>query len=285
MGRSIAGKIKINSFADLVGGGQDGAAEVPLSDLHEFKDHPFRVLDDEKMEETVQSIKERGVLVPGIARPDPDGGYELISGHRRKRACELAGLSTMLILIRKYTDDEAVCIMVDSNIQREDILPSEKAKAYRMKFDAMKHQGSKDGGITLNQLAESSGESGKTIQRYIWLTRLSESLMGYVDNKKLHFTSGVELSFLNEKEQKWVEEFIRKGVMISTSQASELKSYSGRKELTKSVMELILVPKKLKARRFVMNAEKLSGYFSDNVTDEEIEDTIFRLLDAWIKDR
>ena len=109
--------------------------------------------------------------------------------------------------------------------------------------------------------------------------------MGYVDNKKLHFTSGVELSFLNEKEQKWVEEFIRKGVMISTSQASELKSYSGRKELTKSVMELILVPKKLKARRFVMNAEKLSGYFSDNVTDEEIEDTIFRLLDAWIKDR
>ena len=158
MGRSIAGKIKINSFADLVGGGQDGAVEVPLSDLHEFKDHPFRVMDDEKMEETVQSIKERGVLVPGIARPDPDGGYELISGHRRKRACELAGLSTMLILIRKYTDDEAVCIMVDSNIQREDILPSEKAKAYRMKFDAMKHQGSKDGGITLNQLAESSGE-------------------------------------------------------------------------------------------------------------------------------
>ena len=143
MSRSIAGKIKINSFADLVGGEQDGAIEVPLTDLHDFHDHPFRVIDDEKMDETVQSIKEYGVLVPGMVRPIPDGGYELISGHRRKHACELAGLKTMPVLIRNYSDDESVCIMVDSNIQREDILPSEKAKAYRMKYEAFKQQGSK----------------------------------------------------------------------------------------------------------------------------------------------
>lgn len=286
MSRSIAGKIKINSFADLVGGGEDGSVEVPLADLHAFQNHPFHVLDDEKMEETVQSIKEHGVLVPGIARPVPDGGYELISGHRRKRACELAGLTTMPVLIRKYTDEEAVCVMVDANIQREDILPSEKAKAYRMKFEAMKHQGSREGGRTLNQLGETAGESGKTVQRYIWLSRLSDPLLNFVDDKRILLSSGVEISFLNEKEQKWVEQFIReKNVSISTAQAAQMKAYSGRKELTKAAMELILFDKKPKPRRFVLKSEKISGYFSENVTDEEIEATIIRLLDAWAKNR
>ncbi|MBR4023678.1 MAG: ParB/RepB/Spo0J family partition protein, partial [Firmicutes bacterium] len=145
MSRTIAGKIKINSFADIVGGDDSAVTEVPLSDLHTFKDHPFRVLDDEKMEETVESIKERGVLMPGIVRPRIGGGYEIIAGHRRKRACELAGLKTMPVVIRKYTDEEAVVAMVDTNLQREEILPSEKARAYRMKYDAMKHQGSEGG--------------------------------------------------------------------------------------------------------------------------------------------
>lgn len=141
MSKSIAGKIKINSFADIVGGDDTVITEVPVKDLHTFYDHPFRVLDDEKMEETVESIREYGVLMPGIARPRQGGGYEIIAGHRRKRACEIIGLETMPVVIRNYTDDEAVVAMVDSNIQREDILPSEKARAYRLKFEAVKHQG------------------------------------------------------------------------------------------------------------------------------------------------
>ena len=156
MSRSIKGKIRINSFADLVGGDDAAVTEVPLTDLHEFKDHPFRVLDDAKMDETVESIKKYGVLMPGIVRPRAEGGYEIIAGHRRKRACEIAGLETMPVLIKNYTDDEATVTMVDTNIQREDILPSEKARAYRMKFEAMKHQGS-GGGSTLESIGEAAG--------------------------------------------------------------------------------------------------------------------------------
>ena len=178
MSRSIAGKIKINSFADIIGGDDSAVTEVPLSDLHEFKGHPFRVLDDEKMEETVESVRQYGVLMPGIVRPRPEGGYEIIAGHRRKRACELVGLSTMPVLIKKYTDDEAVVAMVDTNIQREDILPSEKAHAYRMKYDAMKHQGSA-GGNTFEEIGEAAGESARTVQRYICLSRLSEPPLGF----------------------------------------------------------------------------------------------------------
>lgn len=168
-----AAKVKLNSFDDLFGTeqpqtGTEQVQEIALSELHEFKGHPFKVLDDEKMQETVESVREHGVLMPGIARPMKDGGYEIIAGHRRRHACELVGLTTMPMFIRDYTDDEATIIMVDSNIQREDILPSEKAKAYRMKYDAMKHQGSKEGGLTLGELGEAAGESAKTVQRYIY---------------------------------------------------------------------------------------------------------------------
>ena len=171
-----AAKVKLNSFDDLFGTeqpqtGTEQVQEIALSELHEFKGHPFKVLDDEKMQETVESVREHGVLMPGIARPMKDGGYEIIAGHRRRHACELVGLTTMPMFIRDYTDDEATIIMVDSNIQREDILPSEKAKAYRMKYDAMKHQGSKEGGLTLGELGEAAGESAKTVQRYIWISR------------------------------------------------------------------------------------------------------------------
>ena len=199
MSRSIAGKIKINSFADIVGGDDTVITEVPLKDLYSFKDHPFKVLDDAKMDETVESIKQNGVLNPGVVRPRPEGGYEIIAGHRRKRACELAGLETMPVVIRNYTDDEAVVAMVDTNLQREEILPSEKAHAYRMKYDIMKHQGS-EGGSSFDNIGEAAGESGKTVQRYISLSNLSDVLLGYVDEKKLPIVSGVNLSFLNEKE-------------------------------------------------------------------------------------
>ena len=285
MSRSIAGKIKINSFADIVGGDDAAVTEVPLSDLYDFKDHPFRVLDDEKMEETVESVKRYGVLMPGIVRPRLEGGYEIIAGHRRKRACELAGLETMPVLIKNYTDDEAVVAMVDTNIQREDILPSEKAHAYRMKYDAMKHQGS-EGGNTLESIGEAAGESGKTVQRYICLSRLSESLLSLVDDKRLPIRAGVELSYLKEKEQGWVEEIIREtGVIVSPAQGEKIRGFSQNKELTKAIVQLILTDEKPKPRKVVIKGERLSDYFPDDVSADEIEETIIRLLDDWIKNR
>ena len=224
-----AAKVKLNSFDDLFGTeklqtGTEQVQEISLSELHEFKGHPFKVLDDEKMQETVESIREHGVLMPGIARPMKDGGYEIIAGHRRRHACELVGLTTMPMFIRDYTDDEATIIMVDSNIQREDILPSEKAKAYRMKYDAMKHQGSKEGGLTLGELEEAAGESAKTVQRYIWISRLSDSLLDMVDAKKIGIMQAVDLSFLSEDAQQWVLVAIQEtNVVITTQQSAMLK--------------------------------------------------------------
>ena len=283
MSRTIAGKIKINSFADIVGGDDSAVTEVPLSDLHTFKDHPFRVLDDEKMEETVESIKERGVLMPGIVRPRIGGGYEIIAGHRRKRACELAGLKTMPVVIRTYTDEESVVARVDTNLQREEILPSEKARAYRMKYDAMKHQGS-GGGNTLDEIGDSAGDSGKTVQRYICLSNLTDTLLGYVDTKKLPIVSGVQLSYLKEKEQVWIEDIISETeIVVSSSQAEKIKGYSQSGELTKALLKEILTDEKPKPRKFVMKDDKISKFFSDDVTDEEIEETIIRLLEEWRK--
>ena len=282
MSRSIAGKIKINSFADIVGGDDSAVTEVPLSDLHTFEGHPFQVLDDEKMEETVESIKKYGVLMPGIVRPRAEGGYEIIAGHRRKRACEIAGLETMPVLIKKFTDDEAVVAMVDSNIQREDILPSEKARAYRMKFDAMKHQGNKEGGRTLDILGEAAGESAKTVQRYIYLSYLTDALLGFVDDKKIPIRAGVELSYLNEKEQIWVEEIITDNdVTVAPAQAEKIRGYSESKELTRAMVELILTESAPKPRRFVLKEDRLFEFFSKDTPDEEIEKTIIGLLKEW----
>lgn len=203
-----ASKIKMESFDDLFGGssaqeiGAEQIINAPLADLHEFKDHPFKVLDDEKMEETTESIRLYGVLVPGIARPRAGGGYELIAGHRRKHGSERAGKTEMPIIVRNYySDDEATIIMVDSNIQREDILPSEKAKAYKMKYEAMKHQGKKSGKNTLDEVGEAAGENAKKVQRYIWLSRLSDELLEMVDSRQLGFSQGVDISLLPEEAQ------------------------------------------------------------------------------------
>ena len=225
-----ASKIKMESFDDLFGGsgvqeiGAEQIINVPLADLHEFKDHPFKVLDDEKMEETTESIRLYGVLVPGIARPRAGGGYELIAGHRRKHGSERAGKTEMPIIVRNYSDDEATIIMVDSNIQREDILPSEKAKAYKMKYEAMKHQGKKSGKNTLDEVGEAAGENAKKVQRYIWLSRLSDKLLEMVDAKKLGFSQGVDISFLSEEAQQWVEVIIEeRGCNVSTVQSGKAK--------------------------------------------------------------
>ena len=287
--RGSAAKIKIDSFDDLFGGSsqeQDVSAEqiiyVPLSDLHTFKDHPFRVLDDEKMEETTESIQKYGVLVPGIARPREAGGYEIIAGHRRKRGSERAGKTEMPFLVRNYTDDEATIIMVDSNIQREDILPSEKAKAYKMKFEAMKHQGKKEGGNTLNEIGEAAGESGKTVQRYIWLSRLEDELLDMVDTKKIGFMQGVDISFLSSEQQQWVLDVLKEqGCSISTTQSGRLKEYGKKGELTVSMVHLILSEPKTKERKVTIRADKISQYFPEDYDEKDIESIIYQLLEEW----
>ena len=286
-----ASKIKMESFDDLFGGNsvqETGAEQIinaPLADLYEFKDHPFKVLDDEKMEETTESIRLYGVLVPGIARPRAGGGYELIAGHRRKHGSERAGKTEMPIIVRDYSDDEATIIMVDSNIQREDILPSEKAKAYKMKYEAMKHQGKKSGKNTLDEVGEAAGENAKKVQRYIWLARLSEELLEMVDTKRLGFSQGVDISFLSEEAQQWVEVIIEEqGCNVSTAQSGKLKEYGKSGELTLAMVRLILTEEKPKERKFTMKSDKIGKYFSDSYSNEEIEDIIISLLDKWKKE-
>lgn len=286
-----ASKIKMESFDDLFGGNsvqETGAEQIinaPLADLYEFKDHPFKVLDDEKMEETTESIRLYGVLVPGIARPRAGGGYELIAGHRRKHGSERAGKTEMPIIVRDYSDDEATIIMVDSNIQREDILPSEKAKAYKMKYEAMKHQGKKSGKNTLDEVGEAAGENAKKVQRYIWLARLSEELLEMVDTKRLGFSQGVDISFLTEEAQQWVEVIIEEqGCNVSTAQSGKLKEYGKSGELTLAMVRLILTEEKPKERKFTMKSDKIGEYFSDSYSNEAIENIIISLLDKWKKE-
>ncbi len=283
-----AAKVKLNSFDDLFGNnemqtaGSEQIINAPLAELHDFKNHPFRVVDDEKMEETTESIRQYGVLVPGIARPRTGGGYELIAGHRRKHGSQRAGKSEMPVIVRNYSDDEATIIMVDSNIQREDILPSEKAKAYQMKYEAMKHQGKKSGKNTLDEVGEAAGENAKKVQRYIWLARLSDELLDMVDTKKLGFSQGVDISFLSEEAQQWVEVIIEEQrCSVSTVQSGKLKEYGKSGELTLAMVRLILTEEKPKVRKFTMKSDKIGRYFSDSYSNEEIEDIILSLLDKW----
>ena len=286
MKSSSAQKIKLASYDDLFGGDGQASGEaitsVPLSQLHSYKGHPFRVLDDEKMQETVESIKKYGVLVPGIVRPHPDGGYEVVAGHRRWRACELAGLEEMPVIIRKLDDDESTVIMVDSNIQREDLLPSEKAKAYRMKYEALKHQGIRAGGRTIEEMGETAGESGKTVQRYIWLSRLSDRLLDMVDRKKIGFVQGLDISFLAAEEQGWVQDILeRQGVGINTFQSARLKEHSRNGELTSALAEAVLTENKKKVQKITIRKDAVSKYFSDDYSSEEIERIILELLEDW----
>ena len=287
--RGSADKIKLSSFDDLfgtqeAGTGTEQVQEIPLCELHEFRGHPFKVVDDEKMQETVESIKNYGVLMPGIARPRAEGGYEIIAGHHRRHGCELAGLSTMPMFVRDYTDDEATIIMVDTNIQREDILPSEKARAYSMKYEAMKHQGKKGTGNSLDEVGEAAGESGKTVQRYIWLSRLSDELLEMVDKKKIGLVQGVDISFLTEQAQEWVQVIMEEtGTNISTVQSAKLKEYGKKGELNMPMVRLILTEEKPKERKVTLKAEKISRYFPEEYSESEIENVIIELLEEWQK--
>ena len=282
-------KIKLNSFNDLFGLNDSmreirEIRDVLVDELYDFKNHPFKPCKAEKFEELVNSVREHGVIVPGIARIRPQGGYELIAGHNRRNACKAAGISTMPVFIRNMNDDEAVIAMVDSNIQREDILPSEKAKAYRMRYEAMKHQGKK--GNSLQELGEKYGENAKSIQRYIWLSRLSDELLQKVDNGKLGLGQGTDISFLKEREQKWVSDVIDETKQkISLKQSAEIKKMSLEHELSEDAVRkiLILFESKHKIKKVTFSSEELEAFFSDDHSEKEIKNIILDLLKEWKK--
>lgn len=291
--KGLSNRIKLSSYDDMFSAENDGNAtseaktvegqivEIPLSELHTFENHPFRVVDDENMEEMVESVKEYGVLVPAIARPRAEGGYELISGHRRKHASELAGKDTMPVIVRDCDNDEAVVIMVDANIQREDILVSERAKAYQMKYEAMKHQG-KAQGISLKAMSEQAGESMKTIQRLSCIASLDEKLLAMVDEKKLGLRQGVDLSFIPQEQQKIVYEVISEmGVLLSQEQSARIKESFRKGYLNADFLKDYLSEKKPKPRKVVFNQKKLDNYFTPDMSNEDIEELIVKLLDEW----
>lgn len=281
-----AEKIKLTSYDDLFGNSETAAGEnvvsVPIHLFHPFKDHPFRVVDDEKMQETVESVKKYGILMPGIVRPYADGGYEVVAGHRRWRACELAGLDEMPVIIREMDDDTATVMMVDTNIQREDILPSEKAHAYKMKYEAMKHQGSRGEKHTADLVGETAGESGRTVQRYIRLAELVQELLDYVDEGKIPMVSGEKLSYLSQDAQHWtVGAITDSGIFPSKVQAEQLKQLGEAGELTEGKVYSILVKKEKTGAGVTISAKKIQNYFPGNYTKEQVENVIYMLLEQW----
>ena len=291
-GRSIAGKIKINSYGDLFGGEENEVSEVDLTELHSFKNHPFKVLEDEKMQELVDSIKVRGVVVPGVVRAIPEGGYEIISGHRRKRACELAGLKTMPVIIKQCSNDEAILAMVDSNLQREEILPSERAFSYKMKFEALSHQGKQSEGVTSTQVGwkletaslvgEAMGDSKNQVRRYIRLTELLTDFLDMVDDKRLKFNPAVEISYLTNNQQEILLKVMNEEKVVpSLAQAQQLKRLSQEQTYTKDAVCEILSSSTDKERKFTIKHKIISRYFPPDTTDEEIESIICTLLDEW----
>lgn len=271
--------------------------EVPLSELHPFKNHPFRVRDDEAMLETAESIRQYGVLVPAIARPDPNGGYELIAGHRRRRASELAGRETMPVIIRDLDDDQATIIMVDSNLQRESLLPSERAFAYRMKLEAIKHQGARTDLTSVqveqklsarDRVAKDAGErSGIQVMRYIRLTELIPSLLDMVDEKKVALNPAYELSFLTREEQEQLLDVMSSEQSTpSLSQAQRLKRFSQEGRLSADVMRAILgEEKKSEQEKITLTGDTLRRYFPRGYTPQRMQETIIQLLEQWHRRR
>lgn len=285
MKNKSAEKIKLTSYDDLFGT-KDNSVEgiyttVALSQLHPFKNHPFKVLDDEKMQETVESVIQHGVIQPGIVRPCADG-YEVVAGHRRWRACELAGKPDMPVIIRDLDDDAATVLMVDTNIQRENLLPSEKARAYKMKYEALKHQGSKGDKHTADVVGEKAGDSGRTVQRYIRLASLINGLLDLVDTGKIAMIAGERLSYLKLEEQEMVMEAAENiGVYPSPAQAGQLKVMSEEGMLSEGSIYALLVKKEGGGQNVTISSKKIRDYFPPAYTKEQIEEVIYSLLDQW----
>lgn len=276
-------------------GKQERVQEIPLSELHPFEGHPFKVVDDEEMQKTVESVRDFGVLTPAIARPDPDGGYEIISGHRRHRASELAGKETMPVIVREMDDDAAIILMVDANLQRETILPSERAFAYKMKLDAIKHQGERSD-LTSTQVAqklsaervgEDAGVSKDTVRRYIRLTELCPELLDMVDSGQIKFNPAVELSYLAKEEQKaFLEAMDYAQAAPSLSQAQRIKKLAQEGNCTLDAMcEIMNEMKKDEMDKVTLKTSVLRKYFPKSYTNKQMEDKIIQLLEQWQKKR
>ena len=301
--KSSARNIELKSVDDLfateesrVDAQREKVQEIPLGELHPFRNHPFKVKDDAAMQDTVDSVREYGVLVPAIARPDPDGGYELIAGHRRHHASELAGKETMPVIVRDLDDDAATIIMVDSNLQREELLPSERAFAYKMKLEAIRHQGkrqeltSSQVGMKLQALdivGQQAGDSRNQVHRFIRLTELIPELLDMVDERKIAFNPAVELSYLKKEEQTLLLEAMdSEQATPSLSQAQRLKKFSQQKMLSFDVMRAVMSEeKKTDLDRVTLKNETLRKYFPKSYTPKQMEDTIIKLLEGWYKKR
>ncbi len=287
---SITTENRSGSAADAAA--KEKRTEMPLSDLHPFEGHPFKVLDDELMEQTVESIKQIGVVSPLIVRPDPEGGFEILSGHRRLHAAQLAGLETVPVIVKEMDDDAAIIFMVDSNLQRENILPSERAFSYKMKLEAMKHQGQR-GDLTsdqvgqkswaVNQLADDANESKTQVQRFIRLTNLIPEILDMVDEKKIAFNPAVELSYLKPSQQKeFLEAMDYAQASPSLSQAQRLKKLSQEGDCTLDAMcEVMNEIKKDELDHVTIKNEVLRKYFPKSYTPKQMQDTIIRLLEKW----
>lgn len=287
---SITTENRSGSAADAAA--KEQRTEMPLSDLHPFEGHPFKVLDDELMAQTVESIKQIGVVSPLIVRPDPEGGYEILSGHRRLHAAQLAGLETVPVIVKEMDDDAAIIFMVDSNLQRENILPSERAFSYKMKLEAMKHQGQR-GDLTsdqvgqkswaVNQLADDANESKTQVQRFIRLTNLIPEILDMVDERKIAFNPAVELSYLKPSEQKeFLEAMDYAQASPSLSQAQRLKKLSQEGGCTLDAMcEVMNEIKKDELDHVTIKNEVLRKYFPKSYTPKQMQDTIIRLLEKW----
>ena len=304
--KSSAKNISLTSLDDLfsteesrIDNNREKVCEIPLTELFPFKDHPFKVIDNQEMFDTAESIKEYGVLVPAIVRPRIEGGYELIAGHRRKRACEIAGLETMPVIIRNLDDAAATIIMVDSNLQRDSILPSERAFAFKMKLEAIKRQGSRTDltsvqvGQKLNAksaretVAKEAGASAVQVQRFICLTELIPALLEMVDQKKIAFNPAVELSYLKKEEQENLIEIIEMEQSTpSLSQAQRLKKLSAEGKCSfEGIYAIMSEEKKAALNKVTLTGEKIQKYFPKNYTPQQMEATIIKLLESWHKKR
>lgn len=294
-------KIKLTSIDELLGVvNEESAMEIEINRIHAFKNHPFKVLDDEKMADLVESVKIYGVLTPVLLRSDGENGYEMISGHRRMHAAVIAGLETIPAIVRELSDDDAVIAMVDANIQREELLPSEKAFAYRMKLDAMKHQGYRTditsgqngqkskGVVSRDILAEQVGESTRNVQRYIRLTELIPELLDMVDVKKLNFTIAVDISYIDKEMQKWIYEYIRDTGFIKPKQITALRKQLEEGPVNQGFMISIFnscIAVKAPERKVVLSGKKLTKYFPEDYSETDMEKVIEALLEQWKREQ
>ena len=290
-----ADKIKMPSIDELLGvSGEESATDIEISRIHSFVNHPFKVLDDDKMDDLVESIKQNGVLTPVLVRPDKNNSYEMISGHRRMHAAIKAGLETIPAIVRDMEDDEAIVIMVDANIQREELLPSEKAFAYKMKLGAMKRQAGRppknnscQNGTNLRsdeELGNLVGESARSIQRYIRLTELIPDLLDYVDKKRLQFTVAVDISYIDKEIQTWLFEYIKENGTVKAVQVAALRTALETGPMTQAKMISILVnsqPGRKQEQKITLSEKKLRNFFSEKYTAEDMESVILELLDQW----